>query len=103
MTRLNMALTRKLTAMHGTRVPARIASLFLSLAERMGKKTAEGTEIPLALSRQEIAECVGTTIESAIRVMSKWNREGLLLTGRDRFVIPDRERLKAEANITDEE
>src|SRR5262245_25149895 len=103
MTRLNMALTRRLTSMHGTRVPARIASLFLSLADRLGHATPEGTEIALALSRQEIAECVGTTIESAIRVMSKWNREGLLLTGRDRFVIPDRERLKAEANITEEE
>jgi len=103
MTRLNMALTRKLTAMHGTRVPARIASLFLSLAERMGRDTPEGIEIPLALSRQEIAGFVGTTVESAIRVMSKWNREGLLVTGHDRFVIPDRERLKAEANVGDEE
>jgi len=89
--------------MHGTRVPARIASLFLSLAERMGHETPDGTEIPLALSRQEIAGFVGTTVESAIRVMSKWNREGLLTTGHDRFVIPDRERLKAEANVADEE
>ena len=103
MTRLNMALTRKLTAMHGTRVPARIASLFLSLAERMGRETPEGAEIPLALSRQEIAAFVGTTVESAIRVMSRWNRDGLLVTGRDRFVIPDRERLKAAANVTDDE
>lgn len=103
MTRLNMALTRRLTAMHGTRVPARIASLFLSLAERMGKATPEGTEIPLALSRQEIAESVGTTVESAIRVMSRWNREGVLVTGRDRFVIPDRERLKAAASVGEEE
>ncbi len=103
MTRLNMALTRKLAAMHGTRVQTRIASLFLSLAGRMGRETPEGTEIPLTLSRQEIAEMVGTTVESAIRVMSRWNREGLLLTGRERFVIPDRERLKAEANVGDEE
>ena len=59
--------------------------------------------VPLALSRQEIAGFVGTTVESAIRVMSKWNREGLLVTGRDRFVIPDRERLRAGANVGDEE
>jgi CRP-like cAMP-binding protein len=103
MTRLNMALTRKLASMHGTRVQARVASLFLSLAERMGRETAEGWEIPLALSRQEIAETVGTTVESAIRVMSRWNREGVLLTGRDRFVIPDREKLKSEAQLGDDE
>ena len=102
MTRLNMALTRKLAAMHGTRVHTRIASLFLSLADRMGRTTPAGVEIPLALSRQEIAEFVGTTVESAIRVMSRWNREGVLVTGNDRFVIPDRDRLKAEANVGDE-
>jgi len=103
MTRLNMALTRKLASMHGTRVPARVASLFLSLGERVGRSTPAGIEIPLALSRQEIAGMVGTTVETAIRVMSRWNREGVLLTGQDRFVIPDRERLKREAQVPDEE
>ena len=103
MTRLNMALTRKLASMHGTRVQARVATLFLSLAERMGRETAEGTEIPIALSRQEIAETVGTTVETAIRVMSRWNREGLLLTGRERFVIPDREKLRTEAQVGEDE
>ena len=102
LTRLNMALTRRLAAMHGTRVNARVAGLFLSLADRLGKPTPEGMEIPFALSRQEIAELVGTTVESAIRVMSRWNREGLLVTGRDRFVIPDRDKLKAAANVEDE-
>jgi CRP-like cAMP-binding protein len=103
MTRLNMALTRKLASMHGTRVQARVATLFLSLADRMGRDTPEGIEIPIALSRQEIAETVGTTVETAIRVMSRWNREGVLLTGRDRFVIPDREQLKTAAQVGEDE
>jgi CRP-like cAMP-binding protein len=103
MTRLNMALTRRLASMHGTRIPTRVASLFLSLGDRMGRRSPEGLEIPLALSRLEIAEMVGTTVETAIRVMSRWNREGVLLTGRDRFVIPDPERLKREAQVADEE
>lgn len=103
MTRLNMALTRKLAAMHGTRVPSRIATLFLSLAARMGREGRGGVEIPLALSRQEIAESVGTTVETAIRVMSRWNREGLLLTERERFVIPDPDRLREAASVSDDE
>lgn len=103
MTRLNLALTRKLAAMHGTRVPSRIATLFLSLAARMGRASREGVEIPLALSRQEIAESVGTTVETAIRVMSRWNREGLLLTERERFVIPDQDRLREAASVGDDE
>jgi len=99
MTRLNMALTRKLASMHGTRVQGRVAALFLSLADRLGRPGDEGVEIPLALSRQEIAETVGTTVETAIRIMSRWNREGVLVTGRDRFVIPDPERLRQAAHL----
>ena len=53
-----------------------------------GARQAAGHAIPVALSRQELAETVGTIVESAMRVMSLWNREGVLFTGRDWFVIP---------------
>ncbi|MEP7027572.1 MAG: Crp/Fnr family transcriptional regulator [Candidatus Eisenbacteria bacterium] len=95
LTRLTVALTRKLAEARGQRVDTRIAQLFLALAERMGKETKEGVEIPLQLSRQEIADLVGTTMESAIRVMSRWGREGILVTREKSFIIPARERLKA--------
>lgn len=101
LTRLNLSLTRKLAEMRGQRVETRIAQLFLTLADRMGRETGDGLEVPLALSRQEIAEMVGTTVESSIRVMSRWGREGLLITGDGRFLIPSREKL-AEAAGTDE-
>jgi CRP/FNR family transcriptional regulator len=93
LTRLTVALTRKLEEMRGQRVETRIARLFLTLSERMGRAIPEGIEVPLELSRQEIAELVGTTVESAIRVMSRWGRQGVLVTGERRFVIPSRERL----------
>ena len=83
-------------------VPRRIARFFLTLAERMGTETPDGTAIDLPLSRQEIAECVGTTVESAIRVMSKWNQDGLLVTERGRFVIPSLEKLAGEAEASGE-
>jgi CRP-like cAMP-binding protein len=95
LTKLTIALTRKVEEMRGQRVDVRIGRLFLTLAERMGQPTAEGIEIRLQLSRQEIADLVGTTVESAIRVMSRWGSEQLLLTGEKRFVIPSRERLLA--------
>lgn len=100
LTKLNISLTRKLEEMRGHRVDARIASLFLSLAERLGRDTPAGVEVPLRLSRQEIAAMVGTTVESAIRVMSQWGREGMLMTGDERFVIPSTERLRAVAKGT---
>lgn len=102
LTRLTLALTRKLAEMRGQRVDVRIARLFLTLAERMGRTTDQGIEIPLQLSRQEIAEMVGTTVESAIRVMSRWGREGVLVTGEKRFVVPSRETLEQIAEGRDE-
>lgn len=97
LTKLNIALTRKLEEMRGQRVETRIAHLFLTLAERMGRTRGTEIEIPLALSRQEVAELVGTTVESAIRVLSRWGREDILRTGDGRFVIPSRERLRGIA------
>jgi CRP-like cAMP-binding protein len=97
LTKLVLALTRKVEEMRGQRVETRLAQLFLTLAERMGRETAEGTEIPLQLSRQEVADLVGTTVESAIRVLSRWGRDGVLITGRARFVIPSRDRLRQVA------
>ena len=97
LTRITLALTRKLEEMRGQRVETRIAQLFLTLARRMGRETPEGIEIPLQLSRQEVAEMVGTTTESAIRVLSRWGREGLLVTGEKRFLLPSRDRLRVVA------
>lgn len=103
LTRLNISLTRKLAEMRGQSVEVRIARLFLTLADRNGREEAGGLVIPLALSRQEVAEMVGTTVESAIRVLSRWGRDGLLLTGDGRFVLPSREALQAVADGETEE
>lgn len=97
LTKLVVSLTRKLEEMRGQRVEVRIAQLFLTLAERMGKETKQGIEIPLRLSRQEVADLVGTTVESAIRVLSRWGHEKIVITGEARFLIPSREKLQAIA------
>jgi CRP-like cAMP-binding protein len=95
LTRLNLALTHKLEEMRGQRVDVRIAQLFLTLAGRMGRTTPEGVDIPIALTRLEVAELVGTTVESAIRVLSRWGREGLLITRDGGFLAPSLENLRA--------
>src|SRR6266545_30803 len=94
LTKLVLSLTRKLEEMRGQRVDARIAQLFLTLGDRMGTPSGSGLEIPIQLSRQEVADLVGTTVETAIRVLSRWGREGVLVTGSKRFVIPAPDRLR---------
>jgi CRP-like cAMP-binding protein len=61
------------------RVERRIARLLLKLAGSLGKPVGgERILIDMPLSRQEIAEMTGTTVESAIRVMSKFRKQGLV-------------------------
>ena len=67
----------------------RAARLFLTLGDRIGIATAGGLKIPLVLSRQEIADLIGTTLETAIRLMSRWQKEAVVLTEKDGFLIPD--------------
>lgn len=94
LTKLVVAMARKLQEMRGQKVDARIAQLFLTLAERLGKEVKGGIEIPIQLTRQEIADLVGTTVESSIRVLSRWGRERIVVSGENRFLIPSREKLR---------
>jgi len=86
-------ITRRLADLSAP-VERRIARLLLTLASRMGRAAASRIEIPLALSRLEIAELTGTTVETAIRVMSRWGKEDLVVTSPDGFVLNDEAALK---------
>jgi CRP-like cAMP-binding protein len=90
-------LTNRLAQLSGTRVEPRFARLFLKLADQMGRKERGGIFIPLALSRQELADMTGTTIETGIRIMSRWGKEEVVRTEKDGFVILDRRTLEATA------
>jgi CRP/FNR family transcriptional regulator len=95
-----MELTSRLTELTGGRVEARFARLFLKLADQTGRQDAArgGVFISMVLTRQELADLTGTTIETAIRIMSRWNKDGVLRTEKDGFVILDREALQAAAD-----
>jgi CRP/FNR family transcriptional regulator, nitrogen oxide reductase regulator len=90
-------LTNRLTELSGGRVEARLARFFLKLAQDMGQTRADGVFIPLALSRQEIADMIGTTIETSIRIMSRWGKQDIVRTEPQGFVIVDRAALEAVA------
>jgi CRP/FNR family transcriptional regulator len=90
-------LTNRVTELSGARIEPRFARLFLKLAGEKGRKDRGGTFVPLALSRQELADMTGTTIETAIRIMSRWGKQGLVRTEKDGFVVLDREALETVA------
>jgi CRP-like cAMP-binding protein len=90
-------LTNRLAELSTGRIDARLARFFLKLADTMGQTSANGTFIPLVLSRQELADMIGTTIETAIRIMSRWGKDDLVRTEKDGFVVRDRAALEGIA------
>jgi CRP-like cAMP-binding protein len=97
LTRRLVELTTRLAELTGGPVEARLARLVLKLAREMGRPERGGVFIPLPLSRQELADFTGTTVETCIRIMSRWGKEGLVLTEKDGFLIQDRDALEAVA------
>ena len=92
-------LTARLGELTG-RVEARLARLFLKLADQIGREARGGVLIPVALTRQEVADLSGTTIETAIRIMSRWGKDDIVLTRKDGFVVRDRAALEQLARST---
>jgi CRP-like cAMP-binding protein len=82
-------LTRRISEVAGSKVETRFAHLFLKLGERMGQKRPDGLFIPMPLSRQDLADLTGTSIETAIRLMSRWGKDGVVLTEKDGFLVAD--------------
>ncbi len=79
------------------RVERRVAHALLRLADQAGWKTAEGVLIDMPLSRQDLAEMTGTTLYTVSRILSGWQRDGLLDIGRQRVTILDSQGLLAIA------
>lgn len=101
-----MALTmgRRLRAAHDAvkslavePVEARLAATLLRLARRQGVRGRGGLELPFHLTRQSLADMSGTTVETAIRVVSRWLREGLVEDAGERLVLKDLDALQARA------
>ncbi len=84
------ALRAKIAVMCAGTVHQRLAMLLLDLAARFGDESDEGTTLlPVPLSRLDLAMCVGATIETVIRAMSRWQKQGVLETLHSGFVLRD--------------
>src|SRR5262249_22724940 len=74
---------------------ARLAAALLRLAERDGERTERGRALPFHLTRQSLADLCGTTVETAIRVMSRWTRDGVVREEGGHLIVPRLERLRS--------
>ena len=75
--------------MSSGKVEQRIAAILFILAESYGTRDASSLRLEVPLTRQDISEMAGTTVESTIRTMSRWQKEGLIVTDRQYVTISD--------------
>ena len=78
-------------------VEARLAATLVRLADREGKTSRAGVELPYHLTRQSLGDMVGTTVETTIRIVSRWIREGLVSEEIGRLVLKKPEALRVMA------
>lgn len=69
------------------RVERRIARAILRLARQAGRRVENGVLIDFPLSRQDIAEMTGATLHTVSRILSAWEQQGLVESGRQRITI----------------
>jgi CRP-like cAMP-binding protein len=73
----------------------KMAHLLYTLATEYGVRDSAGVRLNLKLSRLEIAELLGITQETSIRLLKGFKEEGILEIKRKEIVIKSIERLKA--------
>jgi len=88
-------LGRRLQTAHETirsmaveKVERRVARVLLRMANTTGERLEGGAvRITVPLSRQDIADMAGTVIETAIRAISKLQKQGLIETREGRIIL----------------
>jgi CRP/FNR family transcriptional regulator, nitrogen oxide reductase regulator len=70
-------------------VEQRIAHALTRLVEKVGEHGPEGVEIPFPISRQDLADMVGTTLHTVSRTLGMWDAQGRVKRGRCRIIVTD--------------
>src|SRR5690606_34221940 len=70
-------------------VPARLAGHLLRLGETRGTPGPGGTEFDLGMNRQELGSLVGTSRETATRLLQQFQREGAIRVHGTKITIVD--------------
>lgn len=70
-------------------VEQRIAHALLRIVSQSGRKTSQGIEIDFPITRQDIAEMTGTTLHTVSRLLSAWEDQGIVRSGRQKVTVTD--------------
>ena len=81
--------------MSSGKIEQRLAAVLLILMDSYGKPYGKGMQIAVPLTRQDLSEMAGTTTETAIRIMSRWQKDGWINTEKQLITIVDEQSISA--------
>lgn len=74
-------------------VEQRVACAILRLVTQTGRKVEGGVEIGLPITRQNISDMTGTTLHTVSRLLSGWERDGIVMSERRKITVTAPHRL----------
>lgn len=74
-------------------VERRVAAALLRMTNQSGRRTDDGIEIAFPVTRADIAEMTGTTLHTVSRLLSAWERDGVVKSTRRRVTVTAAHRL----------
>ena len=90
-----------LTELATQAVEKRVAAAVLRMVNQSGRKTDKGLEIAFPVTRQNISDMTGTTLHTVSRLLSAWEKAGMVRSTRKHIVVTDPHRLVVLSNATD--
>ncbi|MFP7570530.1 Crp/Fnr family transcriptional regulator [Marivita sp. S2033] len=68
-------------------VEQRVANALLRLISQMGRKTEHGIEVDFPITRQDLSEMTGSTLHTVSRLMSAWEKKGIVESRRKHIIV----------------
>lgn len=82
-------MNNRIVEMATQQVEQRVANALLRLINQTGRKVAEGIEIDFPITRQDLSELTATTLHTVSRLLSNWEKQGLVASKRKRITVCD--------------
>lgn len=80
-------MNNRIIEMATQQVEQRVACVLLRLINQAGKKVPEGIEIDFPITRQNISEMTGTTLHTVSRLLSAWEKAGIVASKRSNVTV----------------
>jgi CRP-like cAMP-binding protein len=74
-------------------VEQRVAAVILRLVRQYGRTVEDGIEITFPITRATISEMTGTTLHTVSRMLSAWEKKGIVASKRKHITVTDPHRM----------